>query len=463
MSWKHLVAVPLIALALARPAGATPGVVSGTDVRVNAPGGEFAPNCTIQSEVSIAASGSNLVAGWNDLEGCGLSGDSLAGYGWSDDGGATWHDGGQISPVPGTFALGDPVIAAGPDGTFYYATLASNANGRSIIGVARSTDGGKTFGPLADASPGLMRSSFQDKEWLAVDTTKSPHRGNVYVVWTEFAATQNILFSRSTDGGETFHSPVRLSIAPEQRGTGAQVAVGPDGEVYAVWIVPTTPVAVWFTRSLDGGTTFEAPRTIGPSLPPMGHTQVCVGGGTRRVLLGDIRVLEWPSLAVDTSGSPYRGTIYVGVPAHGAGIDESDVLLLSSVDGETWTDPLRLNDDTATADNFHVQVQVGPDGTVLAAWYDRRLSLLPNRDIDVFAASSTDGGATFSANARVTDISFPPAMTNPNTGLAAGCYMGEYNGLVPGAAGVFYAAWGDNRDGTGLPDPNVYFDTITVG
>jgi hypothetical protein len=40
--------------------------------------------------------------------------------------------------------------------------------------------------------------------------------------------------------------------------------------------------------------------------------------------------------------------------------------------------------------------------------------------------------------------------------------MGEYNGMAAGD-GEFLLAWGDNRDGPDeMPDPNVYFDRITL-
>lgn len=452
----------------------------GTDLRVNAPGqGEFAPNCNTQNEVHLARSGQNLVAGWNDGGQCDYltrsSGISLSGYGYSSDGGLTWTDGGVIQPEPGGNSFGDPVVAADADGNFYYAELADNASGRSIIGVAKSTDGGKTWSAPVDATPGRSAGAIQDKEWIAVDTTSSPHRGNVYVHWIEFASTAEQMFSRSTDGGQTFGDAIKITTSAAQRGQGAQVAVGPDGEVYVVWESLGATRSLWFRKSVDGGQTFTAPRQI-TTLSRIGHTANCALGGTRDVLNGDIRVLEWPSLAVDTSGSsdplspdfnPHRGTIYVAAPSRGAGADESDVYIVSSSDGGvTWTSRRKLNDDTTTTDQFHAQIAVGPDATVAVTWYDRRLSNDPLRAnwlIDQFATVSTDGGQTFAPNFRVSDVSFPPSRTNPNTNLLAGCYMGEYNGLVAGEAGEFFADWGDNRDGLPeLPDPNVYFDRIRV-
>ena len=477
--------------ALAGPKPVT--VTQGHDVRANMPGtGELAENCNTQNEVSIASFGERVVAGWNDGGQCDFrtreTGVSLSGYGYSTDGGETWTDGGVIEPEPGGNVMGDPVLAADAEGTFYYATLADNASGRSIIGVARSTDEGETWSVPVDASPGRPGgNTFQDKPWLAVDATRSKHRGNVYVAWTELSegGPRRMLFSRSVDGGLTFSEPVEL---PTDEGCqpfiGTQVAVGPRGEVYVVWIEDR--LRMCFQKSLDGGVSFTTAREF-VRQDPIGHPQDSCEPRplptdpfdvlhSRKVLNGDIRVQEWPSLAVDTSKSPYKGSIYVALPSRGPFPDEADVFLMSSRDGgETWSGvgtpeqdlaPIhQLNDDTTTNDQFHPTVAVGPDGTVVVTWYDRRLSDDPvreNWEIDLFAAMSTDGGQTFGPNFRVSDASFPPSQTNPNSNGMSGCYMGEYNGMAAGEPGEFLVAWGDNRDvSAGLPDPNVYLDRIT--
>lgn len=457
---------PHTVLGADRPALAQ--VTGGDDVRVNVPGdGDQLPNCNTQNEVSLARAGDRIVAGWNDAGECDYlvnrTGNSLSGFGWSHDGGSTWHDGGTLRPEPGGNLWGDPVLAADADGTFFYATLADDSSGRSIIGLAASSDGGRTWSAPVDASRGRGYHAFQDKPWMSVDTTTSPWRGQVYVAWTEFAPEgQRILFARSRDAGRSFSPALQLADEFAPVGTGAQVAVGPDGEVFVVWLT-TNERALWFARSLDGGKSFSPARQVA-SVQAIGHPQDC-GGYERHVLDGDIRVKEWPSLAVDVSSSSRRGQVYLAVPSRGAGSDEADVVLFTSPDrGDTWTEAVRINDDATSNDNFHPQLAVGEHGEVVATWYDRRLSgdaLRANWHIDLFAAVSRDGGASFAPNVRITDTSFPPSRTRPNTNLVAECYMGEYNGLVAGTSGTFLAAWGDNRDGwPELPDPNVYFDAF---
>src|SRR5215831_12859345 len=83
-------------------------------------GGEFdSPNGT-QSELSIAidASGSHVVIGFNDFRGFNSNPVSLSGFAYSDDGGATFVDGGQL-PVTANGQLSNgtklPQVAGDPD------------------------------------------------------------------------------------------------------------------------------------------------------------------------------------------------------------------------------------------------------------------------------------------------------------------------------------------------------------
>jgi hypothetical protein len=539
--------------------GAETGAVPGEDVRVNDPDVDQTLACDIQSEVSLAGLGDRLVAGWNDSGQCQPAIErflrartrpveeklppnevldpppsfSLSGYGWSDDGGRTWDDGGELPWPTGWTITGDPVLAASPEpepeGTFFYATRATDDQWRSIIAVSRSTDGGRTFSYPVDVTP-PGRMAFMDKPWIAVDNTGSPDRGTVYVAWTEWGGAAQgdacqglttIVFTRSIDGGKTFAPPTQIGCSYPPP-FGVQIAVGPDGQVYLSW---TADVHLHFAELSPGGGEIVRDTRIGsfPSTP--GHylgnnidrvlegrrpaPAACVGvdiladvetaaGGLPSevrlpqpmVLDGDIRVGTYTSLAVDTFGSPddknpayneHWGNIYLAVTARPTGIehryDEADVAFLRSEDGgSTWI-PIpsgyyltgMIDDGGTDTDQFFPNVVVNPDSTVMLSWLDRRRSgpgppgQSGNWFIELFAALSHDGGATFSEPLPVSEA-FPPAQTNPNTGGFSGCYMGEYNAAIAGEPGEFLLAWGDNRDVstlTGLPDPNVYFDRLT--
>ena len=114
--------------------------------------------------------------------------------------------------------------------------------------------------------------------------------------------------------------------------------------------------------------------------------------------------------------------------------------------GATWTPPVRVN-DILTGQHFYSSIAAS-GGVISVIWYDSRNGQQPNGAItglDVFYAESTNSGASFSTNVRVTSTSF-----NPNTVERADfgntqIFMGDYI-QVAASPGAVHAIWADNRD-----------------
>src|SRR5260370_10668437 len=149
----------------------------------------------------------------------------------------------------------------------------------SAISVVKSTDGGITWKmgnqgqPLASYnSSGLGRTA--DKQWMTADANpNSLFVNNVYVGFTLFAGLSSELwFSRSTDRGEHFSTPVKLTVANNDGpfNTYIFLGTGPDGALYISYgsfpshLSPESDV--WLLQSTDGGQTFTGP-TLPPRLP----------------------------------------------------------------------------------------------------------------------------------------------------------------------------------------------------
>lgn len=457
----------------------------GKDVRVNDPAeqGDLAA-CHVQSETSLGAYGNDVYVGFNDARACLALSGSWLGFSRSTDGGRTFQDMGPVEPNGPIASLwGDPVIAIdtrGRDsGTIYLASLADTKSGGSTLGVARSIDRGRSFEWRNAIPQRVAGGPFHDKEWLAIDNTGGVNDGSLYLIWTQFSGDgAGIRIVRSRDGGRTWSAPVTLDRSSAQA---ARVAVGPDGEVVAVWqrFGALGMNHIMWSRSKDG-VRFSKPQPVA-TVGQTGHMQACPF--PRQVLNGDIRVFEGPSLAIDTFGSadpsspafnPYRGTAYVAFNAHGKGADEADVFFVRlPSDSQRWTEPRRINDDDTSSDQFFAEVVVTRPGRIAIAWTDRRGDPAPspagNRSMAQFITFSTDGGRTFARNRQLSDRAFPPPFTNPNSEpFVASCYAGDYNGLYA-ANGTVYASWGDNRDDLFVdgidtpvvPDPNVYFRRLT--
>ncbi len=413
----------------AQPQGEAPPALApspeapwGGNLRVNQDATAFP-----QNETTIAVNPLNplnLVGGANDYR----AGDGNANCGFyaSTNAGQTWSDG-LISRL-GFQAAGDPAVGFDRVGNVYFACLHFNRSDfANLISVSKSIDGGKTFGPPVAVTGGASIVDFNDKEYLAVDATGGPFDGVVYVSWTHFTANSaDIRIARSTNGGISWSAPTSVSDTPLNQCS--VPAIGPNGEVYVAWQDFFTDRIV-IDKSTDGGMTFGPDRTVAGIVPiadPLGG----FGWG--------FRTNSCPTIAVDTSAGPRRGTVYVAWADQRTG--DADILIARSTDGGlTWSVPTRVNDDPAGngRHQFFQWLSVDPHGTVHVIWYD-------NRDgggalLRVFSARSTDG-LTFSPNERVSDAPF-----DPNIQFSGG-FIGDYNGLASSPAFV-HALWTDSRTG----------------
>jgi hypothetical protein len=418
---------------------------------------------TSQSETAVASFGHSIVVAYND-DGSYLN-LSDSGYSRSTDGGSTFLDLGEM-PVPPTasFTAGDPALVVDRHGTFYYAEIMADPTRppgyEFTLGISRSVDGGQHFGSTVyPPAAGVLPDSFQDKEFLAVDTSDSPFAGNIYLSWTSEPVTGEwpIMFSRSIDGGATFSTPIPISV-PGDFNQFSEPAVGPMGEVYVAWFrfasfFPTLDLdTILVAKSVDGGAHFGAPVTV-TSVPEIGFF-----GGT---LFGNLRVNSAPRIDVD----PTSGTVCIVFNANPPGLDGADVFFTRSLDGGNhWTTPIRVNDDTGFNDQFFPDLAINQDGIIEVIWYDRRLDP-SNLKMDVYRARSVNGGQSFRPNQRVTSVSsFPAVGYDP---ALIGNYLGDYIDIKPTMTGAgrgkdFLLAWADFRriistPRGNRPDQDVFF------
>jgi hypothetical protein len=280
----------------------------------------------------------------------------------------------------------------------------------------------KLRGPSSDSAKAgsLFKSSLQDKEFLATDLTDGPYSGNIYASWSDFTKygshdpqdSSVIVFARSTNRGESFEPFIRISdkggnaVDSDETMEGAVPAVGPEGQIYIAWAGPD---GLYFDRSLDGGLTFGEDKVIS-DMP----------GGWDIDISGISRSNGLPITLADISSSANRGTIYVNWVDQRFG--DPDVFIAKSSDqGETWSDPIRVNDDPVAngRDQFFTWATVDPvTGDLWIVFHDRRNYATDSTD--VYLARSTDGGQTF-LNERLSDLAFYPSPM---------VFFGDYNGIA---------------------------------
>jgi hypothetical protein len=226
-----------------------------------------------------------------------------------------------LTPTPGFFT--EPAIAVNP------------SNPQQVVGVfqdnvhaAYSQDAGHTWQLAKDVDPKNYRISGD------VSTTFD-NQGHAFVCY----------------------------IAFDKLGT------------FNYWGHGATRNGIFVRRSLDGGKTWEAEhfpvaeQTSSPGIP----------------------FEDKPYIVADNTKSKYAGNLYIGWTRWRLA-DSQMVLSRSTDDGKTWSQPIEIDahpglprDDNGAAEGF--DGVVGPDGKLYAIW---------SQDNAIMLTTSRDGGKTFS-------------------------------------------------------------------
>jgi len=381
-----------------------------TNVTIFTPGLSMAPE---EPSICINPKNTNIL----------VAGANLNYVSYSTNGGLNWAT--QYGLVSGSYGVwGDPCIICDTTGAFYYIHLAnppSPGNWIDRIVFQKSTNNGVSFSNPGTYT-GLNGTKAQDKAWACVD----PRNNNIYVSWTQFdnygtmtqTDTSRILFSKSTDGGNTWSSSLRLDkyggdcYDGDNTVEGAVPCSGPNGEIYDVWAGPKIRYAQWglfFNKSTDAGNTWLSQPIYVCDQP----------GGWDYMINGLQRCNGMPITSCDISNGPYRGNIYVGYSDSAGNLDHDIKFVKSTNGGLNWSTPLRVNNDAAGKEQFLPWMTVDQkNGNIYFVFYDRRN--YTNTATDVYIAKSTDGGNTFT-NFIVSSTSFVPT---------SGTFFGDYTNIT---------------------------------
>jgi len=372
---------------------------------------------------------SNLIAAWqqNRWSDGGSQGLDLAA---SFDGGMTWTltnaafsrcTGGNAGNG-GDYARASDVWLTFSSGAAYALSLSFTGGilqpgSSSAMLVARSGDGGMTWSvPTTLIKDGA--TAFNDKGSITADPNNASY---VYAVWDRLTGATGgpSYFAVTADGGSTWQAPRSIyDPGPQNQTLGNQIVVLPvtDVLVNIFTEIDNTGGAgtsqLRAVRSLDHGTTWSAPMTIS-SLTAVGSTDPHTGAAVR-----------------DGSGIPAMsvgpgGVIYVvWQDSRFSGGQRDGIAMSRSSDGGiTWSTPVEVNADPSVQ-AFTPAIDVRGDGVIGVTYYDLRndasaAALLT----DCWLVTSSDG-VTF----RETHLSGPFDLDlAPN---AQGLFLGDYEALT---------------------------------
>jgi hypothetical protein len=322
------------------------------------------------------------------------------------DGGLTWKE----TTLKSSYGVyGDPALVADHKGSIYYFHLADpSGKGRSAdewldrISCQKSTDKGATWGPASFT--GLNPPKDNDKPWPA----HHPKKDFLAVTWTQFdtygskdtTCRTNIMFSKSTSKGDKWSDPVRVNkksgdcLDSDFTVMGASPAISFDDKIFVVWAHQGN---IFLDRSYDDGKNWlKNDMLIAKQM-----------GGWDLAVPGLARCNGLPQLAIDNSGSPFNGSLYVLWADQRSGENDTDIWLIrSSNRGDNWSSPVKVNQDGPGKHQFLPWMTVDQtNGILYVVYYDRRNYV--DDQTDVYLAWSMDGGNKFS-EVKISESAFTP-------------------------------------------------------
>jgi hypothetical protein len=299
---------------------------------------------------------------------------------------AAWEPDMRLTNDPGiswTSYTSARCLAAGLGGNLH-AVWFDDRDGNYEIYTKRSTDNGTTWG--ADAR---LTSNTADQYHPAVAVSGTV----VHVVWWDERNGLNseIYYKRSTDAGVMWSEDARLT---DDAAKSHYPSIATAGDtVHVVWWDERTGWDIYYKRSTDAGATWSDDVAL---TAPAGLSM-------------------WPSVAVS------EGSVHV------VWFDDRDgnqeiYYKRSTNGGVTWGEDTRLTEADFYSE-YPVVASAGP--FVHVAWSDNR-----DGNYEAYYKRSTDGGATWEADVRLTTA----AQSSTAMSLAV-------------AGTRVHLFWADNRDG----------------
>jgi hypothetical protein len=342
--------------------------------------------------------------------------------------GGTAENGGDFQRVS------DPWLSFAPNGDLYYMSLGWNLNGTGGMLVSKSIDGGLTWSdPIT-----LIRSEdprlFNDKNAITADPTDANF---VYAVWDQVnlqSDTAPTMFTRTTNGGQTWEAPHVIYDPGVGNSTLAnQIVVLPNGALVNFFMeflhgAGQPEINLALIRSADRGVTWgKANRAAQMQLVDVRDPETGAPMRTGSLL----------EVAVDRT----TGRLYVvWEDARFSDFQHNSIAFTQSIDGGfTWSPPIKINQTPTTIASSNQQaftpsVHVATDGTIGVTYYDfRNNTRKPSLKTDYFIVhchpttpETCAKAENWEGEVRLTDKSFDLT----GAPFAGGFFVGDYQGLA---------------------------------
>lgn len=271
---------------------------------------------------------------------------------------------------------------------------------------------------------------------FAADPHISISGKNIFVVWTASLAGEStnggrnsdIFFSKSSDGGVSFSKPVALTNYKQGIKQEPRLAVS-GNNMYIIWSDYSFGAAeIYFTKSTDNGVTFSTPIALGTSFGAAGETRLSAYGDNVYVLwIGSDNGVTAGAVLFKTSsdeGNTFSNTtslnsngiaskpemyisgnnvyvVWYNSTLTAANVTDDQILFSRSTDaGAHFSSPINLSNNP---NSFSSRPQIDASGkNVYVAWLESG----PNHTLniaDTYFTRSVDAGATFSTPIKLSN------------------------------------------------------------
>ena len=311
-------------------------------------------------------------------------------------------------------------------------------------------DEGQMIGPEKTAV--VMKDDVVYAVWQDWRNVSDNLRPDIYFSKGTVDDTGNVTFSTNVMVNDIAHSPLN------DKPSAPAMAVGEDGMIFVVWTDMRNidnqleGVDVYFSRSTDGGVSFETNQLIGSTTGGSGAASIAVAGSHVYVVyehccdpannvldfvvssdngqsFGDLETIFIPEDGVTGSGQPCIAAednyVYIAFQSI---ISYPDVALMISSDyGSSFSEPKEISDDGGENSSQSAISLAVFENHIYIVWHDMSSS----RPWGIYAAVSHNRGSTFGSNQLITEIhpGYPAPAVSANGKNVAITYCGNNEGI----------------------------------
>jgi BNR repeat-like domain len=356
----------------------------------------------------------------------------------------------------------DPWVSFAADGIVYQISYSFNqSNPAQAMLVSRSVDQGFTWSApatlLSDTAVGIE----DDKESITAD----PYDANyAYAVWDRLTGLSSpnsanfrgpVWFARTTDQGSNWEAARSIyDPGPNAQTIGNHIVVLPDGTLIdgfalirnaSAPLLKNNQIYPALIRSQDRGATWSDAILIAQAQPVgVSDTKTNVPVRTAAVL---------PALAVDSA----RGTLYaVWEDAQFSNGAREGIAFASSGDGGiTWSTPIQIN-QAPNVQAFNPAIAVREDGAIAVTYFDFRTDTADSATLltSFWRITSLDSGKTWTEVPLIAAFN----LLSAPVATGAGYFIGDYTGLAA-QGDLFYALFAAVNSGDAANPTDIFVTT----